>query len=51
MTKTNDNKLSADERKDAQRRSAPGVAVVYEAIRQETETKLNRPDAVLFSFY
>lgn len=48
MTKKKDNKLSADERKDAHRRSTPSVAVVYEAIRQEAETELNRPNAALF---
>lgn len=41
-------KLTADERKDAHRRSAPGVAVVYEAIRQEAELELDRPNATLF---
>jgi formate/nitrite transporter FocA (FNT family) len=48
MTKKNHKKLSSDERKDAHRRSAPGVAVVYEAIRQEAENELNRPNAALF---
>ena len=48
MANSNDHKLSADERKDAHRRSAPDVAVVYEAIRQEAEAELNRPNAALF---
>ncbi len=56
MTKHKDTKengeddiaLSARERHEAHRRSAPGVAVVYEAIRQEAETELNRPNHALF---
>jgi formate/nitrite transporter FocA (FNT family) len=48
MSKKHDPSLSASERKDAQRRSAPGVAVVYEAIRREAEAELNRPNAALF---
>ncbi len=48
MSKKTDHSLSASERKDAQRRSAPGVAVVYEAIRQEAATELDRPNAALF---
>lgn len=48
MANKKDNRLSADERKDAHRRSAPGVAVVYEAIRQEAEAELKRPNAALF---
>lgn len=48
MTKKSNETLSSDERKEAHRRSAPGVAVVYEAIRQEAETELNRPNSALF---
>jgi len=48
MAKKSETKLSASERKDAERRSAPGVAVVYEAIRQEAETELGRPNLALF---
>ncbi len=40
--------LSARERHEAHRRSAPGVAVVYEAIRQEAENELSRPNHALF---
>lgn len=48
MVKKTEPTLSASERKDAQRRRAPGVAVVYEAIRQEAETELRRPNTALF---
>lgn len=48
MTKKKEHKLSADDRKDAHRRSTPSVAVVYEAIRQEAEIELDRPNAALF---
>jgi len=48
MAKKTEPTLSASERKDAQRRSAPGVAVVYEAIRQEAEAELRRPNHALF---
>lgn len=48
MSKKKYHILSADERKDAHRRSTPSVAVVYEAIRQEAEVELNRPNAALF---
>lgn len=48
MTKKSIHKLSSDERKDAQRRTTPGVAVVYEAIRREAEAVLERPNAALF---
>ena len=48
MTKKNETTLSASERKDARHRSAPGVAVVYEAIRQEAEEELGRPNRALF---
>jgi hypothetical protein len=48
MVSKTKNALSASERKDARRRSAPGVAIVYEAIRQEAETELSRPNAALF---
>lgn len=48
MVKKSETTLSASERKDAQRRSAPGVAVVYEAIRQEAEMELSRPNLALF---
>lgn len=48
MAKKSETKLSASERKEAQRRSAPGVAVVYEAIRQEAEAELRRPNQALF---
>jgi formate/nitrite transporter FocA (FNT family) len=48
MTKKSKTKLSASERKEAQRRSAPGVVVVYEAIRQEAEAELRRPNQALF---
>ena len=48
MAKKNSPTLSASERKDAQRRSAPGVTVVYEAIRQEAEAELSRPNQALF---
>lgn len=40
--------LSEGERKEARRRSAPGVAVVYEAIRREAESELRRPNRALF---
>lgn len=48
MTIKDEAVLSASERKDAKRRSAPGVAVVYEAIRQEAEAELSRPNRALF---
>ena len=48
MTKKDDTTLSPSERKDAQRLSAPGAAVVYEAIRKEAETELSRPNQALF---
>ncbi|MGW8247376.1 MAG: formate/nitrite transporter family protein [Acidiferrobacterales bacterium] len=48
MAKKKESLLSSSERKDAQRRSAPGVAVVFEAIRQEAETELSRPNLALF---
>lgn len=48
MAKKIEASLSPSERKDAKRRRAPGVAVVYEAIRQEAETELNRPNLALF---
>ncbi len=32
---------------DAKRRSAPGVAVIYEAIRQEAVAELSRPNRAL----
>jgi formate-nitrite transporter family protein len=48
MTKTTEPRLSATDRKEAERRSAPGVAVVYEAIRQEAEVELERPNNALF---
>ncbi len=48
MNDKTDIDLSASERQDAHRRSAPGVAVVYEAIRQEAETELSRPNHALF---
>jgi formate/nitrite transporter FocA (FNT family) len=44
----NDDTLSPSERADARRRSAPGVAVVYEAIRREAESELRRPNQALF---
>ncbi len=40
--------LSAGERKEAKRRSAPGPAVVYEAIRHEAEMELARSNPALF---
>lgn len=40
--------LSARERKEVQRRSAPGVAVVYEAIRGEAKMELARSNPALF---
>lgn len=40
--------LSAVERKEAKRRSTPGVAVVYEAIRQEAKMELARSNPALF---
>ena len=40
--------LSYEERREAARRSAPGVGVVYEAIRREAELELARPNAALF---
>lgn len=40
--------LSDNERKDARHRRAPGVAVVYEAIRQEGEEELSRTNQTLF---
>lgn len=48
MSKKSDSDLSSTERKEAKRRSAPGVAVVYEAIRQEAEAELQRPNHALF---
>lgn len=48
MAKKTDISLTASERKDAQRRSAPAVAVVYEAIRQEAQMELARPNRALF---
>jgi formate/nitrite transporter FocA (FNT family) len=48
MTKKTKSTLSAKERKDAERRSAPGVAIIYEAIRREAESELSRPNAALF---
>lgn len=48
MTKKTESTLTASERKDARHRSAPGVAVVYEAIRQEGEEELNRSNQTLF---
>lgn len=35
--------LNSTEKKDARRREAPSAAVVYEAIRREAESELNRP--------
>lgn len=40
--------LSRDERKEAARRATPGVAVVYEAIRQEARMELARSNPALF---
>lgn len=48
MTQKTDTRLSAGDRHEAKRRSAPAVAVVYEAIRQEAETELARPNHALF---
>lgn len=48
MAKKNDSKLTANEYKEAERRSAPGVAVVFEAIRREAEEELGRPNQALF---
>jgi formate-nitrite transporter family protein len=48
MAKKNDSKLTDSEREEAKRRSAPGVAVVFEAIRREAEHELGRPNQALF---
>jgi len=48
MAKNNDIKITNSELKEAKRRSAPGVVVVFEAIRQEAEEELARPKQALF---
>lgn len=49
MSQKKDNvKLSPGEKKEVQRRTAPGVAVVYEAIRREAEAELGRSNPSLF---
>jgi hypothetical protein len=40
-------KLSEQEQKDVERRSAPRTEVVYEAIREEGETELRRAPSTL----
>jgi len=48
MAKKDDIKLTTSERKEAKRRSAPGVVVVFEAIRREAVDELERPWRALF---
>ena len=42
--------LSDGERREAKRHSAPGVAVVYEAIHEEAKIELARSNPALFWF-
>lgn len=44
----NQNQLSGLEEKDAVRRSAPRVAVIFEAIRHETRDEMERKNSALF---
>lgn len=48
MAETTNSKLTPSERKEAKRRSAPGAAVVFEAIRREAVEELGRPNRALF---
>lgn len=43
-----DTRLTRDETRQAERRTAPRAAVVYEAIRLEAEDELSRPGSALF---